>query len=261
VGGGSGNTAGAYDTVSGGYNNVASGGYSIVAGGRNNTASGTSSTVAGGFGNTASGNLSTVAGGGGNTASGAVSFAAGESADVSHDHSFLWCDGHTTCNSQENQDFIVVASGGIKFYTADGLGGCLLTNPAGSGWVCSSDRNPKENFVNLDTIDVLRHVAAMPITRWNVKGVPGQQHIGPVAQDFYAAFGLGVDDLHIAAGDMCGVALVAIQGLNAKVEEQQREIAELRERVQKAEALAADIFALKAALAELQRGRETVAVK
>jgi hypothetical protein len=56
--------------------------------------------------------------------------------------------------------------------------------------------------------------------------------------------------------------------LNAKVDEQsatireqQREIAELSERVQKAEALAADVGALKAALAELQRGRETVAVK
>jgi hypothetical protein len=49
--------------------------------------------------------------------------------------------------------------------------------------------------------------------------------------------------------------------LNAKVEEQQREIAELRERVQRAVTLAADVVALKAALAELQRGRETVAVK
>jgi hypothetical protein len=64
------------------------------------------------------------------------------------------------------------------------------------------------------------------------------------------------------------VALAAIQGLNAKLEEQaatigeqRRELAELNERVQRAETLAADVVALKAALAELQRGREAVAVK
>ncbi len=47
----------------------------------------------------------------------------------------------------------------------------------------------------------------------------------------------------------------------ATIRAQQREIADLSERVQKAESMAADVVALKAALAELQRGRETVAVK
>jgi hypothetical protein len=82
-----------------------------------------------------------------------------------------------------------------------------------------------------------------------------------MAQDFAAAFGLGETPRGINTVDSEGVALAAIKGLNAKVEEQQREIAELRERVQRAETLAADVVALKAALAELQRGRETVAVK
>lgn len=142
------------------------------------------------------------------------SFAAGRFAVVSRNNSFLWCDGHTTCNSQEDRDFIVVASGGIKLYTADGSGGCLLINPAGNGCVCSSDRNLKENFARLDTRDVLRRVTAMPITRWNAKGVPASEHIGPVAQDFHAAFGLGADDLHIASGDLSRVALAAIRGLH-----------------------------------------------
>jgi uncharacterized coiled-coil protein SlyX len=47
----------------------------------------------------------------------------------------------------------------------------------------------------------------------------------------------------------------------ATIREQQRQLAQLSERVQKAEALAADVVALKAALDELQRTRATVAVK
>jgi uncharacterized coiled-coil protein SlyX len=57
-------------------------------------------------------------------------------------------------------------------------------------------------------------------------------HFGPTAQDFYAAFELGDSDLAIGLQDADGVALAAIQGLNAKLEatvaEQAREIAELR---------------------------------
>lgn len=39
-----------------------------------------------------------------------------------------------------------------------------------------------------------------------------------MAQDFHAAFGLGIDDRHIATVDGDGVALAAIQGLNQKLE-------------------------------------------
>lgn len=81
-----------------------------------------------------------------------------------------------------------------------------------------SDRNIKEHFATVDAGDVLARVAALPITRWNYKDDPSAQHIGPVAQDFRAAFGLGSDDKSIATVDTDGVALVAIQGLNAKVE-------------------------------------------
>ena len=81
--------------------------------------------------------------------------------------------------------------------------------------------------------------------------------MGPMAEDFWAGFAIGYGPQTIADLDARGVALAAIQGLNAKVEEQaltvaeqQREIAELRERVQKAETLAADVVVLKAAMAE-----------
>ena len=50
-----------------------------------------------------------------------------------------------------------------------------------------------------------------------------------MAQDFYAAFGIGPDDKHITTVDEGGVALAAIQGLNQKVEEKDAEIQKLKQ--------------------------------
>jgi hypothetical protein len=85
-----------------------------------------------------------------------------------------------------------------------------------------SDRDAKENFAELNPRDVLKKVASLPISRWNFKQDAGVDHVGPMAQDFHAAFGLGTDDKHIATVDADGVALAAIQGLNQKLEEQLR---------------------------------------
>jgi hypothetical protein len=80
----------------------------------------------------------------------------------------------------------------------------------------TSDRHAKERFTPVDPQAVLAKVAALPITQWNFKGQPGEAHLGPMAQDFHAAFGLGPDERHIATVDADGVALAAIQGLNQK---------------------------------------------
>ena len=83
-----------------------------------------------------------------------------------------------------------------------------------------SDRNAKTNFSSLNTLAVLEKVARLPISRWNYKAdTSSLQHVGPMAQDFHAAFGLnGNDDKHLSAVDVQGVALAAIQGLNTKLE-------------------------------------------
>ncbi|MCO5053418.1 MAG: tail fiber domain-containing protein [Verrucomicrobiae bacterium] len=94
-----------------------------------------------------------------------------------------------------------------------------------------SDRNLKENFRAVDAQAVLAKVAVLPLTRWNYKTSPGEEHVGPMAQDFHAAFGLGTDDKHIATVDADGVALAAIQGLNQKLEETRAENVELRQTV------------------------------
>src|SRR5262249_15861620 len=55
----------------------------------------------------------------------------------------------------------------------------------------TSDRNAKEHFAPVNPLDVLDKVAALPITRWNFKNDAGTTHVGPMAQDFYAAFDVG----------------------------------------------------------------------
>jgi hypothetical protein len=102
-----------------------------------------------------------------------------------------------------------------------------------NGVTLTSDRNAKENFTRLDNQGVLAKVAALPITKWNYRTDPKTvQHIGPMAQDFQAAFGLdGSDDKHISVVDEGGVALAAIQGLNQKLNEKDAEIQELKQSV------------------------------
>jgi hypothetical protein len=112
----------------------------------------------------------------------------------------------------------------------------------GTTWVNGSDRNAKEDFSSVDAQEVLAKVAALPLTEWQYKATPGQAHLGPMAQDFHAAFGLnGNDDKHIATVDESGVALAAIQGLNEKLESQNQKLeaenAQLKLRLDKLEQL------------------------
>ncbi|HEX4263830.1 MAG TPA: tail fiber domain-containing protein [Verrucomicrobiae bacterium] len=160
---------------------------------------------------------------------------------------------------EDANDRFYFIGGGLNALTID-LGnrnvGVGVTNPAarfqvvnatcdGNNWVNSSDRNLKENFTPVEPLSVLAKVAELPILKWNYKSDPVQMHLGPVAQDFWAAFELGPDDKHIATVDEGGVALAAIQGLNQKLEEQrgelkekETEISELKQRLERLERLA-----------------------
>lgn len=103
-------------------------------------------------------------------------------------------------------------------------GGATLMTLTASGLtvngtlVSSSDRNMKQDFAPVDSQQVLQKVSELPVETWSFKQDPATRHLGPTAQDFYAAFGTGADDKHIAVVDEGGVALAAIQGLNNKVE-------------------------------------------
>lgn len=92
-------------------------------------------------------------------------------------------------------------------------------------------------FSDVNSGAVLEKVARLPIQTGAYKNDPGTRHLGPMAQDFYAAFAIGPDDKHIATVDDSGVAFAAIQGLNQKPEEQRTENAVLRLRVERLEQL------------------------
>jgi hypothetical protein len=98
-----------------------------------------------------------------------------------------------------------------------------------------SDRNIKTNFIATDARQILAQVLSLPIPTWSYTNDLSTRHIGPVAQDFHAAFNLGTDDKHISPVDEGGVALAAIQGLYQKLEDQLRakdaRITELEQRL------------------------------
>jgi hypothetical protein len=260
IGGGWYNTAsGARALVAGGQAHTSSGHWSTVGGGFNNFATGDKSTVAGGFANHADGVHSTVPGGQQNTADGENSFAAGTRAkvDVAHYGAFVYADStDVDFNSTAANEFAVRATGGVRLVTAvDGTGdptaGVTLAS-GGSSWGTISDRNAKDNFDVVDGEDVLDRLAAIELSTWNYKTQDHSiRHMGPMAQDFYAAFGLGEDEKRINTVDADGVALAAIQGLNLKLkalneqlqadlEERDKQIRRLERRLARLEALLVD---------------------
>ncbi len=112
---------------------------------------------------------------------------------------------------------------------------CQLSGTCGPACLVS-DRNLKANFGSVDPADMLDRVRDLPIATWNYTADdPAVRHIGPMAQDFAALFGVGADDRHIHVLDGQGVALAAIQGLVARIEELHEENSRLAARVARLE--------------------------
>lgn len=223
--------------------------YSTIGGGNGNgiaTNSG-SGTISGGSANSIIENsiYATIPGGLGNIAT-SYGFAAGRNAHAFHQGSFVWSDSRAPAfASVATNEFAVRATGGTRLVSAidgDGVPVAGVVLGAGAGaWASLSDRNAKENFAPANSRDVLDRVAALPLMTWNYKSqVEAVRHLGPMAQDFRAAFGLGDSDRTITTVDADGVALAAIQGLNEKLEEALR----VRD---------AEVRALKQAVEELKR--------
>ncbi len=104
-----------------------------------------------------------------------------------------------------------------------------LGPPSAQGSSVPSDRNIKEQFTPIEPAVILNRLAEMPITTWsdNGGGTP-VRHIGPTAQAFSAAFGVGTDEKQINTVDANGVALAAIQALYQMIQERDGQVAELR---------------------------------
>jgi hypothetical protein len=245
--GGTDNTAGGFHAfVGGGGMNAAAGPISTVGGGNANIAEGFGANISGGQSNTASGNYSTIPGGFNNTAAGEFSLAAGTRARAMNSGSFVW-GGNVDADISDGgaNQFIVRAPGGVWLGTTsspvidemDFLSTSTGAHLTLAGiWKNNSDRALKEHFESIDKRDLLERVAALPISKWKYK-VEGANvhHVGPMAQDFAAAFGLGGDDRSISTLDADGVALAAVQALYEIVKEKDGEIADLKERLTRLE--------------------------
>ena len=258
---------GDYSTAMGRYS-AANGVYSTalgtaIAGGSHSTAMGAS---------TANGDYSTAMGSS-TTASGSYSTAIGKNVDTNNMMgSFIYGDAssRSIVTNTANNQFVAAATGGVYFFTS-----CAATCTSGVGlapgsgtWSTLSDRNAKTAMRPVDTGDVLKKVVAMPLNTWQYKSQESKyRHMGPMAQDFYAAFELGESDKGIDTVDADGVALAAIQGLHALLSEkdariaaleaevavQKQELAEQKVRVAALSSLAGELADVKMEMAALRR--------
>ena len=100
-----------------------------------------------------------------------------------------------------------------------------------------SSRSLKENFAPIDNHDVLRRLSHVPVSLWSYKSdTEGRRHVGPVTEDFAAAFDFLKADGKLNTIDLHGIALAAIQGLNQEVAEKEARIEQLEARMNALEA-------------------------
>ncbi|MCC7180968.1 MAG: tail fiber domain-containing protein [Acidobacteria bacterium] len=217
--------AGGLGTSSIGDHSVALG-EGTVANGRSSTALGEHSTASGnqslavGYQATTTG-FAALAAGYGAVANGDVSVAIGTRAVTvpAARGSFVFADTSSEApfTSFAPDEFVVRAAGGVGFYTNAATTTGAEMAPGGGSWAALSDANMKENFRDVAGEEVLAKLAAMPVREWNyISQDASIRHMGPTAQDFRAAFGLGDFPLRINTTDTDGVALAAIKALEVR---------------------------------------------
>ena len=143
--------------------------------------------------------------------------------------------------------------GEVRIATGSNGGDVVLGNSSSTVSVTgtfsnTSDKHVKEDFAPVDSEAVLDRLVDLPLSSWRYIGSKGRRHVGPVSQDFHAAFddllNLNSDDTTIAPLDEAGVAFASIQALHGKVESDQhqiealkRENASLEQRLEQLEAI------------------------
>jgi hypothetical protein len=197
--------------------------------------------------------------------------------------------GSGTVNDAANQ-MLMRFAGGYKLYTNSSATVGVRVVAGGNAWSTLSDKNRKENLAPVNGEAFLQKIAAFKLSSWNYKGQDAKtfRHYGPMAQDFYLAFGkdpygtIG-NDTTINQADFDGVNLIAIQALekrtselNAKNQVLQSENEELKEKVatqeqhlarlqsafsQQQQLLAKRLAQLEAIVAAKSENKQTVAAK
>ena len=246
---GSSTASGEYSTAMG-YLTTASGDYATAMG-QNSDASGdyatamSDSTASGsyalsaGYHSVASGDYS-VALGRSSVASGNNSFAFGRRAIADNFGSLVWADNADADVSSSIANSVTMrAGGGYRLFSSSDLSAGVSLGGGHTSWGTLSDRNAKKDFTPVNSEEVLEKLAALPITRWHYRWeeTNSPPHLGPMAQDFKAAFYPGTDDKTITTQEADGVALAAIQGLNQKLERKDAELNELKNAVRELQEL------------------------
>ena len=125
------------------------------------------------------------------------------------------------------ESLIEPVGAGDPLFQIKGSGDATLLKVLSEG----SDRNRKKNVEPVDTAKILGRVVALPVATWTYRSDDDSiRHMGPMAQDFHANFGLGTDNKHIAPLDGVGVTLAAIQELHKRIQRQERMIQALQEK-------------------------------
>jgi hypothetical protein len=221
----------------GGYNTIALG-LSSFAMGYQSTALGSYATALGYTAN--ADGTGAVALGYRVTADADYSVAIGQRASTNgHAGAIVLSDGSTTDSTQAsaNNQFSVRAAGGIRLFTNALMTTGVQVAAGGSSWAVISDRNRKQDFLSVDGEDLLARLHNVPVTTWRYRDEEDRstRHIGPMAQDWHAAFGFTRDGTTINMSDFDGVNLAAIKALTDRTDRLQAENAQLRAQNQQLE--------------------------
>lgn len=188
------------------------------------------------------------AGGFSSRATGEHAVALGRAARANGDGSFVFADNNNfTYSVTGNNAFAARFTGGYTFVSAINGSGTPVTGarllPGAGSWTTLSDVASKADFAEADHHDILEKVTELPTKTWRyVAENESIRHLGPTAQDFHEAFGLGGDPKGIDTVDADGVALASIKALNEKldaqssiIEQQQKLIEALEKRLSELE--------------------------
>jgi len=137
-----------------------------------------------------------------------------------------------TATSNWGQDNAVISTSTGAYLSTSGI------------WTNTSDVNRKHLFRDVSGDDVLTRLRSLPIRSWTYKvDADSVRHLGPTAQEFRAAFGLGTDDRVIGTVDADGVALAGVQALDRRTTQQQADLAAARAEIEKLRAENRDLAA------------------
>lgn len=139
--------------------------------------------------------------------------------------------------SAADKFFISKAGAAGLNLTLDGSGNLAIQGTLSQG----SDRNAKRDIEAVDARDILQRIAALPISTWSYRADgTNARHMGPMAQDFKGAFGLGANERQIAPLDVASVALAAVQALQHELEDRDARLRALEQALQAIQASVAE---------------------